>query len=297
MISEASGSRGSGMYAKGWRVAAEQPSGILGKLRGAVRHLAISTSALFSDKECGSFLRCITCHYVFDDQVSHFETLIQRLCGIGKFVNTDTCASMLRGETPIDGRYFHLSFDDGFRNVITNGFPILRKFGVPAILFVPTDLVGANWERTSHYCIEVTKYRAVVELAGWEDLAAIDHTLFEVGSHTKTHIRASVVSKNVDALRAELTDSRREIEQKLGKECKYLAWPFGKRSDVDDLSRVLAQEAGYHAAFSVERGAVQPGRSSVFFLPRHHFEPQWPLSHILYFARGNMEKTQGVEAD
>ena len=285
------------VYAHEWKLAAERPSGIIGKLRGVFRHLAISTSSILSKDQSDSFLRCITCHYGFDDQVADFEALIRSLCGIGKFVSTDTCVSMLRGEVPIDGRFFHLSFDDGFRNVVANGLPILRKYSVPAILFVPTDLIGADWERTRHYCIEVTKYRAVVELAGWPDLRALDHMLFEVGSHTKTHIRASALSKSADALRAELTDSRHEIEQRLGKECKYLAWPFGKKSDVDDLSRVLAQEAGYHAAFSVERGSIQPGRPNVFFLPRHHFEPQWPLSHILYFARGNMEKTQDFEAD
>lgn len=277
-------------YAVNWQNAVEKPVGIRGQIRAAIRHATVSVSSLISHSQSDRFLRCLTCHYVFDDQRKQFETLIQALTGIGRFVDTSTCVRMLQGEAPIDGRYFHLSFDDGFRNVVTNAFPILSTYSVPAIFFVPTALIGAQWEEARFYCIETTKYRDVIQLASWQDLAELNRDLFEVGSHTKSHIRASHTSARLHELQEELTDSKKEIERRLGTDCKYLAWPFGKTGDVDQSSLLAAKTAGYSAAFSVERGSIRTGISDPFFLPRHHFEPQWPLSHILYFSRGNMER-------
>jgi len=278
------------MYATHWKSAAEVPIGVRSRVRSALRHVAISTASLYFKPQSRNFLRCLTCHYVFDDQRPQFERLIKTLTATGQFVTTDTCAAMLEGEVPINDRYFHLSFDDGFRNVITNAFPILSQYRVPAIVFVPTSIVESSWTEVSRYCLETTKYRAVIEMANWADLASIDTELFEVGSHTRTHVRASQISDRRDELEKELSESKAIIEQKLGRECKYLAWPYGQPKDVDQVSLDAAQEAGYRAAFSVQRGTIETGKSNTFFLPRHHFEVQWPLSHITYLTSGHMER-------
>ena len=35
---------------------------------------------------------------------------------------------------------------------------------------------------------------------------------------------------------------------------------------------------------------VIPGKTSRFAIPRHQFEPEWPLSWIFFFVKGNFEK-------
>jgi peptidoglycan/xylan/chitin deacetylase (PgdA/CDA1 family) len=196
---------------------------------------------------------------------------------------------MLSGEREIDGRYFHLSFDDGFRNVFTNAVPILKRQQVPAITFVPTSLVEADWERTRRYCLETTLYQGVIEMIRWEDLRAMVAAGFEVGSHTKTHARLSAISPDSRLLGGELLGSKEEIETRLGVECKYIAWPYGGKNDADAVALAKVQQYSYRACFGAFREAVLPGETSKFASPRHHFEAQWPVSHVTYFAKGNME--------
>ena len=37
-----------------------------------------------------------------------------------------------------------VTFDDGLRSVLERAFPLLERLGLPATVFVPTDLVGAD---------------------------------------------------------------------------------------------------------------------------------------------------------
>jgi peptidoglycan/xylan/chitin deacetylase (PgdA/CDA1 family) len=226
---------------------------------------------------------------VFDDQRSDFERLILKLKKTGQFIDTGTCIQMLQGEKEIDRRYYHLSFDDGFRNIFTNALPILRKHEVPAILFVPSSLIESSWDKTQTYCLETTRYNSVIEMLRWDDLKEIVSLGYEIGSHTRTHARFSEISHNAALLEDELFGSKKELETNLGEECKYISWPYGRLTDADGVSLKTAKRAGYRACFGAYRGSIVPGQTDVFSIPRHHFEVQWPISHVEYFARGNME--------
>jgi peptidoglycan/xylan/chitin deacetylase (PgdA/CDA1 family) len=239
-----------------------------------------------------NFLRCLYCHYVFDDQVTDFRTLIDDLKSIGRFVDTATCIRMLEGEQEIDGKYFHLSFDDGFRNNFLNALPILLETDVPAIFFVTTTLVEAGLRETSRFCLETTEYRAPIEMLQWDDLREMVALGYEVGSHTMTHPRLSRVSGPGSLVEHEIVSSKLRIEDMIGIECKYLAWPYGKLSDINTQSLDIAARAGYQGCFSAFRGRIVPTRTDRYQIPRHHFEVQWPVSHVLYFARGNREVDQ-----
>ena len=97
-------------FATRWRDAAQLPSGPAQRARRLVRDTVISLRAIAHRGSESRFLRCLFCHYVFDDQRESFERIIQRLQRIGTFVSTDECIAMVRGERPIDGRHFRNSF-------------------------------------------------------------------------------------------------------------------------------------------------------------------------------------------
>lgn len=245
--------------------------------------------AFFKKNKEENFLRLIYCHYVFDDQKEEFEYLIKNLLEIGEFVDTDTCIEMLKGNQEIDKKYFHISFDDGFKNIYTNAFPILKKYNIPAIFFVPSSLVEATYEETSHYCLDTTCYSGIIEMVTWNDLKEMQKSNIEIGSHTKTHARFSEISKSSKMLTDEIAGSKKELEDKLGVECKYISWPYGEIKDADQVSLEMTKEAGYKACFGAYRGKIIPGTTDMFSIPRHHFEVQWPLSHTLFFAKGGNE--------
>ena len=278
-------------YAKTWRRAAQRPIGLVPSSKRLFRSTALSFAAL-SNRACAErFLRCLFCHYVFDDQLAEFERLIVALKRIGSFVTTDDCLRMLTGELPIDRPYFHLSLDDGFRNNVTNALPILREHGVPAIFFLPSAIIGADYARAQAYSSAI-HYPATIEVMGWDDVAAIHSQGYDIGSHTRTHARFSDVSSDPHRLEDEIAGSKREIEARIGAECKYISWPYGKRADADATSLALARQAGYRACFGAFRGTIRPNETDRFRIPRHHFEAEWPLSHVEYFARGNREVSE-----
>ena len=127
--------------------------GLFNKGRKLFRHLILDFISSFNKTIDNNFLRCMYLHCVFDDQIKQFEELIKNLMELGVFVDTETLVKMLRGEKEIDGRYFHLSFDDGFKNNYTNAIPILTKYNIPCIFFIPTAIIGASWEVTKNYCL------------------------------------------------------------------------------------------------------------------------------------------------
>ncbi len=61
-------------------------------------------------------------------------------------------------------------------------------------------------------------------------------------------------------LERELRHSQALTAKKLGKRCKYLAYPYGA---TNHLVVAMAQKVGYRAAFTVDRGA------NPFFVTRY----------------------------
>jgi peptidoglycan/xylan/chitin deacetylase (PgdA/CDA1 family) len=51
---------------------------------------------------------------------------------------------LLRSQKPIPSRTCLVTFDDGWHDTRENALPILRRHGIPAVLFVATDYIGTN---------------------------------------------------------------------------------------------------------------------------------------------------------
>ena len=263
--------------------------GLFNKGRKLFRHSILDFISTFNKKFDNKFLRGLYLHYVFDDQIEQFEELIINLMELGVFVDTETLVKMLRGEKEIDGRYFHLSFDDGFKNNYANAIPILTKYNIPCIFFIPTAIIGASWEVTKNYCIKTVRSGGVIEMLKWEELNEMVSLGFEVGSHTKRHARLSNISHDFNLLQDEVLSSKNDVETNLDIECKYFAWPFGRHDDIDKISLRMIESTGYSACFGAFRGTIIKNKTDIFKIPRHEIDLQSPITHNEYFARGNME--------
>lgn len=274
-------------FARQWRQAVQQPIGIKKKSYKLLRHILLSLISSLTSQENGNFLRCIYCHYVFDDQVELFKTTLIKLIKIGSFIDTETCIGMLEGKIPIEGRYFHLSFDDGFRNIYKNALPILRELHIPAIVYVPTAFIGANYEIIKNYCLNIARYWGIIETMTWEDLKTMQLYDVEIGSHTRTHVQLSDLH-DPERLRDEILGSKLDLEHHLGTECKYISWPFGKKQAIHQTALKIIQDVGYRACFGSFRGTIIPRETEIYSIPRNHFEIQWPLSHTIFFASGKL---------
>ncbi len=272
-----------------------RPRGVVANSRAILRDCVLRISNHFHSRDESSFLRCLFLHNVFDDQKQAFEDQIRALKNLGVFVNTNTCLKMLSGEMPIDGPYYHLSMDDGYRNNFQNAMPILQKYEVPAIVFVATDLIGCTWDVAAKFCRDAG-CNGVLEMASWSDLKKACDSGFEIGSHTRSHARFSEISSDEEKLKSEILGSKEAIEERLGRSCDFISWPFGTLPDQDKRSIDFVRKVGYKACFGGFRGSVKRIETDPFAIPRHQFEASWPSSHIEYFARGGGERRRGASS-
>jgi peptidoglycan/xylan/chitin deacetylase (PgdA/CDA1 family) len=73
------------------------------------------------------------------------EMLERQLDWIGRsysFVSLDDLGLWLEGKKKFSHPIAAVTFDDGYRDVYYNAFPLLKRKGIPAAVFVVTDLVG-----------------------------------------------------------------------------------------------------------------------------------------------------------
>lgn len=253
------------------------------------RDIALRVLSPLKKNTARPVVRLFYCHYVFDDQIHEFERKILFLKSQGRFATDNEIIDIIDREVPVTENTFHISFDDGFRNIIKNALPVLIKHHIPSTFFVPTAIIGADHDTIRDYCITTTNYPRVIEMASWDDLKMASDNGMSIASHTRTHTRFSQMSGDISRMEDEIGGSKEELERNLGKACRHISWPYGRLSDADEMSLGFVKSAGYSSCFGAYRGQVTPGQTSPFSIPRHHFEPQWPHSHFTYFAKGGKE--------
>jgi peptidoglycan/xylan/chitin deacetylase (PgdA/CDA1 family) len=166
-----------------------------------------------------------------------------------------TFAAIAGGRAPV--KAFAVTFDDGYRSVVTKAFPVMAELGVPGTIFVTTNWVGAeapmSWPGIDHWT--PGDYEDELIPAGWQELRGLIREGWEVGSHTMSHPRLSDLDE--DALAAELAGSREKCTSELGVDCISIAYPYG---DSDRRVEAATAKAGYLAAAGLGLDGSPPYR-------------------------------------
>ena len=276
-------------YAETARAAGPPPQGLRARARALARRQVLA----FHDRSTrwaeGDFVRCVYSHAVFPEARQDLKSFVRTLKNQGDFVDTATLIHMLDAGEPVRGRYFHLSFDDGFSNVFEVGGEVFASEGVPYSVFIATDLIDVPYETLDRFNRERLKYRNPVRTMTWDQVRACAAAGGEIGCHTRTHARLSAISGDPRLLDDEIAGAKAKIEAELGKPCISFAWPFGMQTDIDEVARARVAGAGFRIIFSATRGRVVPGETSLLNVPRHQVEFHWPLWENLLWARGCRE--------
>jgi peptidoglycan/xylan/chitin deacetylase (PgdA/CDA1 family) len=148
-----------------------------------------------------------------------------------------------------------VTFDDAHRSVLERAAPAMERLGIPGTVYVPTEYAGSNRPMAwNGYDIWLgTEHEPELSCMGWDQLMELAERGWEVGSHTRSHPRLTQLDDAEVA--AELGDSRRECEARIGAPCHSIAYPY---SDCDDRVVRAAWEAGYRFGVSVPRGPCAP---------------------------------------
>lgn len=147
-------------------------------------------------------------------------------------------ARIIEKKQPSPERPVLLTFDDGYANNAEVAMPILQRHGFPATLFLSPGFIGQpgylSWSQVQE-----------LSAAGWD-----------IAPHGLTHPHLPQLS--IEQQREEITESRRSIEQALGKSADVFAYPFGEYNE--DTLKIL-KEAAYRYAFTTKEGYASSNQS------------------------------------
>jgi len=254
------------------------------KLRGIARDGAIRVLSIGRSPNRGSGgIRFPFYHHVFDDEREDFRRQLNFMAGFGDFIGLDDAVAMLESGDTIGGRYFCVTFDDGFKNWITNAVPLLLDKDVPAAFFLVTGYIGTSVEKDRDKLLRFYESGVLLmEFLDWDDCRKMADAGMTIGSHTTNHVHLAQLDEA--GAEAELRNSKQLIEKELGRPCEHFCCPFGRRG-IDFLPHrdpEIARRVGYKSFLCGPRGAMTAGDSPMM-VSRDHLLAGWENYQLRYF--------------
>jgi peptidoglycan/xylan/chitin deacetylase (PgdA/CDA1 family) len=163
----------------------------------------------------------------------------------------------LRAGCPLPPRAVAMTFDDGYRNFLTEAFPALARHGFTATVFVVTDHCGGDNAWPGHE--EPPAGR--LPLLAWGEIQELQRAGVEFGSHTATH--PDLTRAAPSRIAEEIARSKASLEDRLGVETALFAYPYGRLNAA--VRAVVARE--FRGACTTRLGKLS-GESDPFLLPR-----------------------------
>lgn len=188
----------------------------------------------------------------FDCSAEEFETMMQRFKSENiQPISLDQLYDHLTKGAPTPAKAIVLTFDDNYQGFYDNALPILKKYGYPAAMFVHTNYVG-----------DKTHGRPKMD---WPTLKELSKgTLVTIGSHTLSHPDDITKIPEADQVR-EITESKKVLEDQLGKPVPYFAYPDGKN---DAATQAIVKQAGYKMAVTMHNGPSEES-PNIFAIDRY----------------------------
>jgi len=153
-------------------------------------------------------------------------------------VGPDKVIAYMTKKEKMPAKTVAITIDDGDYSFYEKGYPVLKEYNVPAVLFMPTDRIG------------------LPGYVGWKELREMsDSGLITIGSHTMSHPWLPAISVDEKKVYEELALSKDVLEKGTGKKVEYLCYPNG---GFNDLIRESAKKYGYKGAFTTNPDKDSP---------------------------------------
>lgn len=188
---------------------------------------------------------------------SKFRKQMETIRQLGiKVITLDEFAAWKKGEKEIPKQAILITFDDGWKSVYTDAYPVLKEFGFPFTVFLYKNYVDGGGKALTTEMIQ--------------EMIAGGAT---VGSHSVSHPYPLTVKNfrkkgphEFDAyLRKEIGESKRFLESKFPVKVTTYAYPGGFHTE--EMPK-LGEEFGYTHMFTVLPGKIKRALPDTL-LPRY----------------------------
>ncbi|HWP47980.1 MAG TPA: trifunctional glycosyltransferase/class I SAM-dependent methyltransferase/polysaccharide deacetylase [Candidatus Limnocylindrales bacterium] len=185
-----------------------------------------------------------------------FEEQIRYLHETGFYsIRLEDWHTAMETRRPLPGRAILLTFDDGYADFLTYAWPVLKRYGFSAMVFLVAEEIGRlnRWELF---------YGEAVPLLHWDEIHQLQKEGVEFGAHSATHRPLTALS--ITEIVREGARSRAILQRGLGRPVTSFAYPYG---EVDPVVQHLIGACGYIFGLSCrpERSRFQ---DSLLELPR-----------------------------
>ena len=211
------------------------------------------TATMVADSENGTKVLILNYHKIDNTFISlairpdDFDTQMKYFSENGYHtISPDELYDSLAGTGELPDNPVMITFDDGYEDNYVNAYPILKKYGFKATIFVVTSFLDKNKKG----------------YMSWDQAREMDANGISIQSHTVDH--KSMTDLTDDQLRMELVDSKKKAEKELGHPVNYMAYPTGT---YNLHIAQMVKEAGYKAAFTIKYGNVDKA-SNIYALER-----------------------------
>jgi len=155
-------------------------------------------------------------------------------------ITLDQFFDFLNYKNPIPKKSVLITIDDGWKSTYDIAMPILKKYRFSATLFIYSDFIGGQ------------------KALSWDQIRQLAEMGFDIQSQSKTHRNLAEQKKDesfndyIANLEKEILHPQVLIKKKAGRDCRYLAYPYGS---TNSLVLAMLKKHGYLGAFTVHRGS------------------------------------------
>ena len=207
----------------------------------------------------------LMCHHVLPragfiaSSASQFEAQMRYLATHGwRTLSMSEFIAWKKGERELPRKSVLVTFDDGWRDNYVYAYPILKKYGLKATIFLVSGWIDAASEGKSEFApLDHSAAKAAAPrdprsvILNWDEVAAMSDA---VDFHSHTHSHGDDYFGSFAPLE-DLASCKETMKKRLGFDDTVLCWPRGK---YDENRLKIARSLGYEAFFTTERGINKP---------------------------------------
>jgi peptidoglycan/xylan/chitin deacetylase (PgdA/CDA1 family) len=246
-------------------------------MKKLIRNIVLSTTGQF--KSVANGIHILNSHYIGRNDLSKevFHDLLKKLSKQADFIRIEDAVIAIKEKTHQNQKLITFTFDDGFEECYTKITPVISDFNTNAAFFINPGFVDGDEKYRENFTKNIIHTNKTPMT--WEMIKELHQKGFVIGNHTLDHVR--LVGLTNEELYQQVTVSKNRIEEQIKASCNYIAWTYGRNTDIDEKALNYCLNEHQYVFGGDNYTNYFSFNNSIF--NRRHIEGNWPISHINYF--------------